>query len=141
MNDSFIAVSCGTPEPATILVIQIDPGPTPTFIASTPWDINSAVITAILLFISISPASAYLQFSQEHRVLSAGLEIGVEGYSVPTVADWNEDGQQDLIVGEGGSFIDSKVRIYLNVGTNEAPLFDGFVFAQQAEGDLAWPGG
>ena len=33
---SITAVSCGTPAPVTIRVVQIEPGPTPTFTASTP---------------------------------------------------------------------------------------------------------
>ena len=33
---SITAVICGTPIPATILVVQIDPGPIPTFIISAP---------------------------------------------------------------------------------------------------------
>src|SRR5258705_4705382 len=33
---SMIAVTCGTPTPATTRVVQIDPGPTPTFTASAP---------------------------------------------------------------------------------------------------------
>ncbi len=38
---SMIAVSCGTPTPATIRVVQIDPGPMPTFTASAPASINA----------------------------------------------------------------------------------------------------
>ena len=33
---SSIALICGTPTPATILVVQILPGPIPTFMASAP---------------------------------------------------------------------------------------------------------
>src|SRR5215471_14981971 len=33
---SIIAVICGTPAPLTTLVVQIDPGPIPTLIPSTP---------------------------------------------------------------------------------------------------------
>ena len=33
---SIIAVICGTPTPATTRVVQIEPGPTPTFTASAP---------------------------------------------------------------------------------------------------------
>src|SRR3954471_21541153 len=33
---SKIAVTCGTPVPATTRVVQIEPGPTPTFSASAP---------------------------------------------------------------------------------------------------------
>ena len=32
--------SCGTPTPAIILVVHIDPGPIPTFIQSAPAPIN-----------------------------------------------------------------------------------------------------
>ena len=33
---SIIALNCGTPMPATNLVVHIDPGPIPTFTISTP---------------------------------------------------------------------------------------------------------
>ena len=33
---SKIAVTCGTPTPATTLVVQMDPGPTPTLTPSAP---------------------------------------------------------------------------------------------------------
>src|SRR5688572_16978277 len=36
-----IAVICGTPAPVTTRVVQIDPGPMPTLIASTPASISS----------------------------------------------------------------------------------------------------
>ncbi len=37
----MIAVTCGTPTPATTRVVQIDPGPTPTLTASAPALINA----------------------------------------------------------------------------------------------------
>ena len=33
---NWIAVICGTPTPATMRVVQIEPGPMPTFTASAP---------------------------------------------------------------------------------------------------------
>lgn len=39
---SKIAVICGAPTPATTLVVQIDPGPTPTFTASAPASTRAA---------------------------------------------------------------------------------------------------
>lgn len=33
---SWIAVTCGTPTPATTRVVQMEPGPTPTLTASAP---------------------------------------------------------------------------------------------------------
>ncbi len=40
-TQSMIAVSCGTPTPATIRVVQIEPGPMPTLMASAPQSINA----------------------------------------------------------------------------------------------------
>ena len=37
----MIAVICGTPTPATTRVVQIEPGPTPTFTASAPAFISA----------------------------------------------------------------------------------------------------
>src|SRR3569623_667382 len=45
-TDSEIAVSCGTPTPATMRVAQIEPGPTPTFTALTPASISAFVAAA-----------------------------------------------------------------------------------------------
>ena len=41
MAASITAVICGTPVPATILVVHIDPGPIPTFTASAPASANA----------------------------------------------------------------------------------------------------
>ena len=38
---SIIADNCGTPTPAIILVVQILPGPIPTFTTSSPFNIYS----------------------------------------------------------------------------------------------------
>ena len=38
---SEIAVICGIPAPVTMRVVQIDPGPMPTLIASAPASINA----------------------------------------------------------------------------------------------------
>jgi hypothetical protein len=39
---SAIAVTCGTPTPATMRVVQIEPGPMPTFTASAPASISAS---------------------------------------------------------------------------------------------------
>ena len=38
---SMMAVSCGTPTPATMRVVQIEPGPMPTLTASAPASISA----------------------------------------------------------------------------------------------------
>jgi hypothetical protein len=70
-----------------------------------------------------------------------GDELAVDGFSVPSLADWNGDGLLDLIVGERTADGEGKVRVYLNQGTSEVPVFGEFFYAQTATGDLAVPAG
>jgi len=48
---------------------------------------------------------------------SKDLDVGSN--ASPCVADWNEDGKKDLIMGKGNGTI----FVYLNQGTNEQPIF------------------
>ena len=43
----MMAVSCGTPTPATMRVVQIEPGPMPTLTASAPASISALVPSAV----------------------------------------------------------------------------------------------
>ena len=54
---SIIADNCGTPTPAIILVVQILPGPIPTFIASAPADTRSFTALAVATFPTIKSIS------------------------------------------------------------------------------------
>ena len=47
---SITAVSCGTPIPAMILVVQIEPGPIPTFTALTPASARALAPAAVATF-------------------------------------------------------------------------------------------
>ena len=78
-------------------------------------------------------------FAAPTTIQAAGAELQVDGYSVPSLADWNNDGLADLIVGEKTTAGTGKVRVYLNSGTNAEPVFESFVFAQGAAGDLSVP--
>ena len=51
---SMIAVSCGTPTPATIRVVQMLPGPMPTFTASAPASANARAPSAVATFPAIT---------------------------------------------------------------------------------------
>ena len=55
----------------------------------------------------------------EEIVSTSDSDIDVGTYSVPSLADWNNDGLKDLVVGTGSG----NVRVYLNGGSNEAPIF------------------
>ena len=45
----MIAVSCGTPTPATMRVVQIEPGPMPTLIASAPASISACAPSCVAM--------------------------------------------------------------------------------------------
>ena len=76
-------------------------------------------------------------FDEVHYLQSAGSDLQVSEYSVPSLADWNADGLLDLIVGEKTAESTGKIRVYANQGTSESPVFGGFAYAQTTEGDLS----
>jgi len=51
---SMIAVSCGTPTPATMRVVQIEPGPMPTLIASAPASISACAPSLVAMLPAIT---------------------------------------------------------------------------------------
>lgn len=66
-------------------------------------------------------------------------DIVVSGYSVPSYVDWDSDGRNDLVIGEGGDGVPGKVRVYLNVGTTLTPQFDEYFYARSGGVDLVCP--
>jgi len=54
------------------------------------------------------------------RLKAAGQPIDLRvGHLVPCVTDWNADGKKDLIVGR---FSGGEIRLYINKGTDAAPV-------------------
>jgi hypothetical protein len=80
-----------------------------------------------------------LNLGPEEIIQADGFDIQVPGYSVPSFVDWNNDNLQDLVIGEGSSFGDAKVRVYLNVGTEAEPAFADYFYAQSESSDLTCP--
>jgi hypothetical protein len=64
--------------------------------------------------------------SQPIRIDGSTYEVRTEehGLAYPTMYDWNHDGKPDLLVGE---FLtgQSRIKVYLNVGTKQHPKFTG----------------
>jgi hypothetical protein len=60
------------------------------------------------------------------------VDIDVYYRAAPTVADWNNDGRKDLIVGS----VDGLIYLYLNEGTDTEPLFRDVQYAQMDDGQL-----
>jgi hypothetical protein len=101
------------------------------------------ILTLAVLISVILPRGAFaslLNLRGEELVQAGGSAIVVNGYSVPTYFDWNNDGRKDLVVSEGPDFFgDGKVRIYLNSGTASNPQFTDYFYAQSDGSDLAVP--
>ncbi len=56
-------------------------------------------------------------------LVADGAYIIADNNSWPTVYDWDEDGRKDLLVGQEGIGQPCNVYVYLNEGTNAAPVF------------------
>lgn len=93
--------------------------------------------TGIVLALVAVPAAAHFVLGPEDMVESGGVAIDVPGYSVPSFVRWNGDALPDLVVGEGGGGVPAgKVRVYLNTGSLETPVFSGFFYVQSNGADL-----
>ena len=81
------------------------------------------------------------------RILAGDQPIDVTtGHAAPYVLDFDGDGKKDLLVGEfadgwkqPAGFVNGRLRIYRNVGTNAAPRFAGFEFVQAGGGTATVP--
>ena len=104
-------------------------------------DLTTAELEITTFDGSIDNGGVLLSLGPEEIVQAGGLDIVVSGYSVPSLFDWNNDGLQDLIIGEGGGFGDARVRFYLNVGTESEPMFldNLYLYAQSNNSDLTCP--
>lgn len=81
----------------------------------------------------VSDASGHY-FTSEIPSYSVPVALGAVGqsYAAPTLVDYNGDGLLDLLVGESAGGV-GKVRLYLNVGTEQAPEFNDFTYLTSAQ--------
>lgn len=88
------------------------------------------VITVCMLL----PAAAEPLMLQPAQFVNAGVApIDVGAHAVPAMADWNGDGNKDLIVGYRYA---DKVAVYLNAGTDAQPVFTNFTNIQADGADI-----
>lgn len=66
-------------------------------------------------------------------IQAGGVPITVAGgHADPCVVDWDYDGLKDLMLGE---FTLGRIRMYPNIGTNDAPLFSTWYYLE-ADGQV-----
>ncbi len=94
----------------------------------------------LLLIYPAATVGGMRDFRAEQLVQADGDAIAVPGYSVPSLADWNSDGMEDLIVGQGSGTYPAKVRVYLNSGKSGNPAFSSFFYVQSGGADLVCTG-
>ncbi|UCD28260.1 MAG: VCBS repeat-containing protein [Planctomycetota bacterium] len=100
--------------------------------------ICAGIVTPVLIAFTALPAAG-LNFGSEEIVKAGGINIDVPGYSVPSYEDWNNDGKNDLIIGQGTGAGNAAVRVYLNTSTTSNPQFNNYVFAQSLGSNLTCP--
>jgi len=59
------------------------------------------------------------RYGTRTRLKAGGKEIKVRGPSAPCLVDWNEDGRKDLLVGDGGGYL----NLFLNAGSSAVPEY------------------
>ena len=62
---SYTAVICGTPIPATTRVVQMEPGPMPTLIASAPAAISASAAEAVAILPAINDTFGKAAFTRD----------------------------------------------------------------------------
>ncbi|MCI0513459.1 VCBS repeat-containing protein, partial [candidate division KSB1 bacterium] len=62
---------------------------------------------------------------------AAGVMLDVGDRAAPVFVDWNNDGKKDLVI---GNHYPGEIRLYLNNGTNSAPVFTTYT-TLQADGN------
>ena len=101
---------------------------------------RSAMAGLVLAFGLFCAAEA-VEFQPGVKIEADGKAIDVEGGGggggvVPSAVDWNGDGKKDLLVGQ---YKGGKIRLYLNQGTDNAPVFKDFTYLQAGEKVISLP--
>lgn len=85
--------------------------------------VRTLLITGIICGSYIAHVEAApLALESGRSIYDGASPLQVDSTSAPTVADWNNDGRKDLIVGQ---FTLGRIWLYLNQGTDANPVFDG----------------
>ena len=93
----------------------------------------------VMSWLGLLCSAAFAAMQEGVKLEADGKPIDVRvGHLVPCAIDWNEDGRKDLIVGQ---FSGGKIGLYLNQGTDPAPVLKCFTFLQAGGKEIQLPAG
>jgi hypothetical protein len=95
-------------------------------------------MAGLVLAFGLLCAAEAAEFQPGVKIEADGKAIDAGYGVVPSAVDWNGDGKKDLIVGQ---FEGGKIRLYLNQGTDNAPVFKDFTYLQAGGEDIDLPSG
>ena len=95
-------------------------------------------LLTICLMAGTSVAIAESLFHPPQRLLADGAAVNVGVRSAPFLADYDEDGLDDLWVGQ---FTDGRLNIYRNVGSFDRPRYDRGIQLRAEGEECSIPGG
>jgi hypothetical protein len=88
------------------------------------------------LLLALSAYPGLQEFHAGGPITDGGKPMDVGSYAAPLKTDWDGDGLEDLLVGQ---FDGGRVRFYPNLGSPQAPVFDGFEYLMNGEDFLSVP--
>lgn len=91
--------------------------------------------TVLAAAMCLAQAPSYDPFMYMH---CGGSVIDVGYYGAPSVADWNNDGAKDMVL---GIFSNGNIRFYANENTNDSPVFNTYSNLQAGGVDITLPYG
>lgn len=118
----------------------------------TRFHLSIAIIVSVVPT-GVFPQSAVAQdvkvppLAEPFLVMAGDEPIAVTtGHAAPFVYDFNKDGKKDLVVGEFGvkneeSEHPGRARVYLNIGTDAAPVFKEFSYLEAQGKHASVPSG
>jgi len=91
-------------------------------------------VLIVLVPVLAGPVLA-LDFQAPYKINANGSPIRLTvGHANPLVTDWDGDGLKDLIIGQ---YSGGKMRLYINEGSNPAPVFGTFTYLQADGTDIS----
>ena len=93
------------------------------------------LLALLVVGLCFAQAPAYQSYYYQE---CAGAVIDVGYYGAPCIADWNGDGNKDMVL---GIFTSGNIRFYANENTNDSPVFNSYSNIQADGSAITLPSG